>query len=128
MKEACVHYKLRYGDFAVAGILIAAAIAFMSVPLKQGSMIQIQVQSRTVGVYSLYPDKPKTIAVTGIIGTMHIHVEHGYAWVADSPCTNKLCRKTGRISRQGEIIVCLPNRVVITVTGGEPRDIDAITM
>ena len=30
-----------------------------------------------------------------------------------------LCEKTGKISKNGETIVCLPHRVVVEIQGGE---------
>jgi len=38
--------------------------------------------------------------------------------VIESTCPDKLCIKQGWISKQGESIICLPNRISITITGG----------
>jgi hypothetical protein len=37
----------------------------------------------------------------------------------DADCPDKLCEKTGKISKNGETIVCLPHRVVVEIQGGE---------
>lgn len=52
-------------------------------------------------------------------------ISGGHAWIQDATCPDKLCEKQGRIHLQGQMIVCLPNRVVITIEGGEafPADI-----
>ena len=33
----------------------------------------------------------------------------------------------GRISRNGEFIACLPNRLIVVVEGGEPALVDGMT-
>jgi len=41
------------------------------------------------------------------------------AWVKDVVCPDKLCQKTGVISKVGQSIVCLPNRVNIYYENNE---------
>jgi len=41
-------------------------------------------------------------------------------------CPDKLCVKQGEISNGNTPIVCLPNRVVVKLTGGETTEVDAI--
>ena len=51
---------------------------------------------------------------------------HAIAFVA-SDCPDKICVKTGYISRAGQTAACLPNRVIIRITskesGGDGADI-----
>lgn len=44
-------------------------------------------------------------------------IENGQVYVADADCPDKVCQHTGKISRENQTIVCLPNRVTITITG-----------
>ncbi|MDI6638910.1 MAG: NusG domain II-containing protein, partial [Bacillota bacterium] len=44
--------------------------------------------------------------------------EDGRARVRASDCPDKVCVKTGWIEHPGEVIVCLPNRVVVKIQGG----------
>lgn len=47
--------------------------------------------------------------------------------VTESDCPNGDCMRTGRISRSGESIVCLPARISIQLTGGaDSGGIDAV--
>jgi hypothetical protein len=36
--------------------------------------------------------------------------------------------RMGKIHRAGEIIVCIPNRILIRIEGEDNRDLDGITM
>ena len=42
----------------------------------------------------------------------------------DADCPDRLCVKQGSISKNGESIVCLPHKVIVTVTGGDGADYD----
>ncbi len=54
-----------------------------------------------------------------------VEVSGGRVRVADADCPDRLCVRQGWIERDGESIVCLPHKLVVTVrgTGG---DLDAV--
>lgn len=45
---------------------------------------------------------------------------------AESDCPDGICVETGALQKVGESAACVPNRTVVTVVGGEPRDVDVI--
>ena len=45
--------------------------------------------------------------------------------ITEAECADKSCVKRGRITKSGEIIVCVPNRIVIRLSGG--GGIDAVS-
>ena len=59
-------------------------------------------------------------------GSNTLVIENGEAWVSEANCPDKLCMGFGKISKNGEIIVCLPNRLIVVIEGGEASGIDAI--
>ena len=70
----------------------------------------------------------QTIRLTGLTGTktvtidgdyhLEIQVDSGGVCVVHSDCPGQDCVHTGRITRSGQSIVCLPEQVVIQLTGG----------
>lgn len=57
-------------------------------------------------------------------------IEHGQGKVRVLPlppetCPRGICWRTGWISRTGQMIVCLPNRMTVTLEGGE-TDVDTV--
>ena len=60
-------------------------------------------------------------------GSNILVVENGEAWVSEANCPDKVCMGMGRISRNGEFIACLPNRLIVVVEGGEPALVDGMT-
>lgn len=49
------------------------------------------------------------------IGRNLIRVEDGAVMVAQADCPDKICVHTGPISREGEVIACLPHGVIIYI-------------
>ncbi len=43
----------------------------------------------------------------------------GEVWMESADCPDKLCVEQGRISRSGQTIICLPNKVMVTIKGGK---------
>lgn len=42
-------------------------------------------------------------------------IEDGYAYMRYADCKNQICVNTGKISKKGETIVCLPNKVTVEI-------------
>lgn len=73
-------------------------------------------------VYRLDLDKDATVDV--LDGKVQIKIQNGKAFVAKSDCKNQLCVHAQPIGKEGGVIVCLPNKVVIKVVA---KEVDAIT-
>lgn len=52
-------------------------------------------------------------------GLLTVIIENGKVWVINAVCEEKLCEKSGEISKSGEAIVCLPNGITVEIVGGE---------
>jgi hypothetical protein len=98
----------------LAGFLIAGAfLAFEIVSNSHGRTVVIEEGNEVVGSYRLSEDR--TIPVQGPLGISTVVIEHGEVYMADSPCANKVCIDMGKISEKGDSIICLPNRIYITI-------------
>ena len=67
-------------------------------------------------------DSTETLEVQGPLGTTTVEISPGSVRVLDSPCPEKICVKTGSISRPGQTIACLPNRVFVVIRGASGDD------
>ena len=87
-----------------------------------GEMLSVQTLDLTteipLEVDGRYP-------VTGPLGKAWLIVEKGHAHLENAPCPLKICEAMGPIDRSGELIVCLPNRIVVKITG--PEEVDAVS-
>ena len=67
----------------------------------------------------------RKLTVTGPLGETEIEVRDGRVRVVRSPGWRQLCVRRGWISRPGEALICLPNRVIVEIPG-QRRDYDAL--
>jgi hypothetical protein len=92
-------------------LLSLSGILFVKEVLPGGRTVHIAVDGRPAYVLPL--DKDTSVAVKGPLGNTLIEIKDRRVRVTDSPCRNKLCIRQGWVG--GGTIICLPNRVVITV-------------
>lgn len=52
-------------------------------------------------------------------------VQDGAVSVSESSCKDRICVRTGAVSHKGEAVICVPNRVAVTVEGSE-SDLDVV--
>ena len=73
-------------------------------------------------------------AVTGTVrreircehGVNVIEAERGRIRVAEADCPDQVCVRSGLLTRAGQSAVCLPNRVIVRLTGAEAPAVDAV--
>ena len=124
MKEA--EKKSYKRDLLLVGILLLAALLLFAVTRgsrETGATAVVTVDGTEVGRYPL--NKPGTFPLNG--GSNILVVGNGEAWVTEANCPDKICMAMGKISRNGEFIACLPNRLLIVVEGGEKAAVDGRT-
>lgn len=68
--------------------------------------------------------EPLLLRPEGLSYPLTIRVSGSAVMVLESSCPSQDCVHSGTISRSGESIICLPNHLVIQLTGGS-GDIDA---
>ena len=88
-----------------------AGIFFIKDIMPQNKSVLVEVSGKPV--YILPLDKNRILSVEGPAGNTTIEIKDHAVRITDSPCSNKLCIKHGWITSGS--IVCLPNRVVVTV-------------
>ena len=110
--------------FSLLIMLSFSGILFIKEVLPKGREIRIEVNGRLV--YVLPVESNRMVTVEGPEGKTVIEIKDHRLRVTESPCCNKICIKQGWV--ESGAIVCLPNRVIITIGNGEYNKIvDAIT-
>ena len=89
-----------------------------------GQKAVITVDGQLYGTYRL--DENQTIEVRQDGHLNKITIKDATVQMSYSDCKNQVCVKDGKISRTNQSIVCLPNKVMVEITGGE-EDYDAIS-
>ena len=101
-------------DLAV--IALCAAIGLTSLLAlrlcrEEGAYAVVKIDGREVGRYSLSSDGEYSL--NG--GTNILVIEGGECYLSYGDCPDGICVRTGRIRYRGQSIVCLPNRVTVSV-------------
>ncbi len=104
-------------------LILCACIFFGILFIRRGLTVQgdriIVEADGTSYEYSLQKDG--TYHVQGALGDTIFEVKNGAVHIIDSPCQNKLCVHQGWSSP----LVCLPNKVIITIENY--GDFDAVS-
>ena len=90
--------------------LVGAALYLVFAP-ERGRSAEIYADGKKIATLSL---KENTVYS---LEHLNVVVNGGKVWVERADCLDKICEKTGKIYKKGQIIVCLPNKIVIRITG-----------
>ena len=90
-------------------IAVAALLAVLLIT-DSGDLVKVELDGVEVAKYPLGKDGEYAI---GDGNTLVI--ENGEAYMKYADCPDGTCVRTGRISKRGQTIICLPNRVAVTV-------------
>lgn len=107
---------------------IALAILFFGrTESKQTIYVSIQVDGKEIDHFSLAEEEGQTMRYKTSYGCNVVKIEQGSISVFEADCPDKLCIHQGRISRPGQVLVCLPNRFMVELRGGaeDASDVDA---
>ena len=111
----------------VAALLTAGGMRIWQMNnTKDTANVVVTIDGEVYGTYPLSEDRTERIELPD--GSYNILViSDGYADVTEASCPDQICVKHNHIRYSKESIVCLPNKVVVTVEGGEENEIDGST-
>ncbi|MBR3785688.1 MAG: NusG domain II-containing protein [Firmicutes bacterium] len=118
---------IKKADIVLFFVLLAFGIGLSALSLftgTSGQKVQIEVNGQPYAVYSLAENQ--TIEITEHGHTNKITIKDGAVQMSYSDCKNQICVNDGQISKTNQSIVCLPNKVMVEITGGE-EEFDAIS-
>ena len=111
----------------ICSVLVLAA-AFWLVPRAVGlfgnskeQKLRITVSGEEYGTYSLEEDQVIKVGDTNIC-----EIKDKKVSMLSADCPDQLCIHQRSIQLQGETIVCLPNKVVLEITGTRQTDQEAL--
>lgn len=114
--------QLSWGDRVLVLAVLALCAGFL--PWLQsgqpGRAAMVFLENQLVATLPLAQETE--YAVWGPLGQTIVQIQGGRLRVLRDPGPQQLCVLQGWISRQGETLVCLPNRVVIQIPGNPPYD------
>lgn len=100
--------------FTIAGFLYNREF-ISSGNLVEISLVGIDSHQDNRTVYTLNLSEDREVSVRGPLGNNVVEIRGGKVRMKEASCPNKLCVHQGWIERGS--IICLPNKVVVTVSG-----------
>lgn len=88
----------------------------------------IYSNNKLVREYVLTEDVIDEVTIESETGYNTMHIENGQIWIHEASCPDKVCIHQGKISNNGEIIVCLPNRMLIKIVDENNSEIDVMAL
>lgn len=121
--------RRRFGraDVVLVGVLAAVCLAafFLFFLRGEGASVVVTRDGEVIGRYRLSENRTVEIADASGRVTNVLVIAGGRADMTEADCPDRLCVRQRAIQRAGESLVCLPNRVVVTVEGGK-EELDGI--
>ena len=114
--------KHRLDIIVISAILILSLSALLIYNLTKvpGATAVVEIDGVRVAEYPL--EINGTYSLNG--GTNILVIENGVAYLNYSSCPDHTCERKGNIKYVGQTIVCLPNRVSVTIKGDSSDGVD----
>lgn len=122
---------MKKADFIVIAVVlvIAGVLLFFlyGVNSESGAYVTVEVDGKVVDTLDLNKDATLDIE-TDNGGTNTLVIKDGKAKVTEANCPDGICTNHKEINKNGESIICLPHKLVVSVvnenSGGD--DVDAV--
>lgn len=120
IKNTASPRRRRNDMILLAGILIVVALfaALFMLTRKEGAYATVLKDGKEIARYSLGEDQKIPIS-DGETMTNLLVIKDGKAFMEAAICPDQICVDHRAISKSGETIVCLPQKLVILIEGQE---------
>ena len=116
-------YRTSHGDRLLTGTILALATGVLLVMANhrkvEGTSALLHVANAEPQIVDLSFDQSITHRAVGHAAQLEVH--DGRIRVREIACPQKLCQHRGWISRPGEMIVCVPNSILIEIAESATR-------
>lgn len=119
--------KIRNDIILIGSVIILTLIILIVITLinKTGNEVIIEQNSKQVAVLDLNTDQEYNLYNGGKICNTVV-IKDGEAYMIYADCKDKICVNHNKISKNNESIICLPNKVIVTVTNSKNNEVDGV--
>lgn len=120
--------RLRNDIILICSVIVFTLIILVAITLinKTGSEVIIEQNSKQVAVLDLNKDQEYNLYNSGGKICNTVIIKNGEAYMIYADCKDKICVNHNKISKNNESIICLPNKVIVTVTNSKNNDVDGV--
>jgi len=127
--------KWKKGDLLIVALVLAAALVLWglkALPAAAGSrMLVIEQEGKLLHELPLTEDRNEIFTFAFSRGEANVEITGGRVRmlpISKELCPQGICSHVGWIEHPGDAIVCLPNRLVLTIVGGDAAEmLDGVT-
>jgi len=90
-------------------------------------MVHIYHGKALLATYPLHPEKTIHFEAQGDIGLSEITIDQQGVRITHSSCVSQRCVLSGHRHRIGDILACVPNRILVSIEGSQKLALDAVS-
>lgn len=117
--------KYRIDIIVTSAIIIISlsALLVLNLTKREGNTVYVEINGNPPIEFPL--EKDGEFSLNG--GTNILVIKNGEAYLSYSDCPDHTCEKTGKIRYVGETIICLPNKISISIKGESSDGVDLVS-
>lgn len=107
-------YRISVYDILLIGAFVVIPMLSLTPiwhPSSRSNDVRIYKENRLLEIQSLQHDRIISY------GNVKVQIENGRARFLESNCPRRICVHTGWIDKPGQTVVCVPNRMLMEITG-----------
>lgn len=108
--------ELKKLDCLFIGVLVLIGVICLCMlflwPKSAGEQLVITVDGEVYGTYRMQEEQEISVERDGRVVNVVV-IADGRAHMKEADCPDHLCIRQGEISKRGETLICLPNKVVV---------------
>ncbi len=119
---------IKKNDVILIGLLLILALGvllFLNFNKKEGSRVLVTVDGKPYQTFDLDVDTTFTVS-DGKGGYNTFAIENKRVDMLEASCPDKICVNHKAIRYNHDTIVCLPNKVVLTIESEQDSNVDAV--
>ncbi|MBQ5884818.1 MAG: NusG domain II-containing protein [Clostridia bacterium] len=110
-------------DLILVGVICTLSLVgflIFKLTMKDGNRVSVSINGEEKYSYSI-TDNVETDIITGNNGENNntLVIKDRKAYIKSATCPDKICVGHRPISKDGETIVCLPHKIVVSITEGK---------
>lgn len=115
--------KLKPLDIAVIIVLLIIALGSSTAAFINShknfnqKYVEIEVKGKLYKRLPLDNSRNEKIPIKSELGENIIEIANGKVRILEADCRDQICIEDGSISKPGDILVCLPHKVVVQIKG-----------
>ena len=111
------------GDWLIVLTLLGISLAGIAwlAAAPSGSFVVVTCGDQTC--YTADLDQASSFHLDGPLGRTDLVIDEKGAYVTASPCPRKLCIAMGPARRSGDLVACVPNRIMLRIEGPPGKEL-----